>query len=219
MARSATCVLLQQMGKANLPPYEAMTPQEGPLGHMVLGSCFMEQSSGSPLGRSREHPGPARRTRVRLQLAFRRWRVARGGFFALRRPGHGQHRTTTFICRQLANASKHAVVSVDYRLAPEHKFPAGLEDAYAATCWVWEHAAEIGVAAQRSRWPGTRRRKSGRRRGLDGPRSKRTAADVPAPDVPGPRLRFRHTVLPRECYGLSLMRAAMIWSWRHYLKN
>jgi acetyl esterase len=48
------------------------------------------------------------------------------------------------ICRAIANASGCAVVSVDYRLAPEHRFPAPAEDAYAAVCWLARHAAEVG---------------------------------------------------------------------------
>lgn len=47
------------------------------------------------------------------------------------------------LCRHLAQITAMNVVSVDYRLAPEHVFPAALDDAYAATRWVAEHAAEL----------------------------------------------------------------------------
>jgi acetyl esterase len=48
-------------------------------------------------------------------------------------------------CRRLTNAVDAVVVSVDYRLAPEHRWPAAVDDAYAACRWVAEHAAELGI--------------------------------------------------------------------------
>ncbi|MGZ8764114.1 MAG: alpha/beta hydrolase [Acidimicrobiia bacterium] len=61
----------------------------------------------------------------------------------------GSLETHDGICRELVDAAGCIVVSVDYRLAPEHRFPAGLDDAYAAACWVSDHASEIGADPSR----------------------------------------------------------------------
>lgn len=52
-------------------------------------------------------------------------------------------------CRDLCNGSRAVVVAVDYRLAPEHRFPTAAEDCYAATCWAAEQAESLGADADR----------------------------------------------------------------------
>ena len=64
-----------------------------------------------------------------------------GGFVAYSLETHDQ------VCRELCGGANTAVLSVDYRLAPEHKFPAPVDDAYAAFVWAAGHAAELGADA------------------------------------------------------------------------
>ena len=61
----------------------------------------------------------------------------------------GDLETHDSTARALAVESGQAVLSVDYRLAPEHPFPAAFEDAVATTRWAWEHAGELGVDPER----------------------------------------------------------------------
>ena len=61
----------------------------------------------------------------------------------------GSLETSDAICRALAKMVPCTVVSAGYRLAPEHTFPAAVEDCYAAVKWVAEHAGELGADGSR----------------------------------------------------------------------
>jgi acetyl esterase/lipase len=53
------------------------------------------------------------------------------------------------LCRMLANASNCRIFAVDYRLAPEHPFPAAIEDSYFASAWICQHARELHIDPSR----------------------------------------------------------------------
>ncbi|MFX4416429.1 alpha/beta hydrolase fold domain-containing protein, partial [Acinetobacter baumannii] len=53
------------------------------------------------------------------------------------------------VCQKLAHEGELIVISVDYRLAPEHRFPAAVDDAVTATRWVAANAGDLGIDAAR----------------------------------------------------------------------
>jgi acetyl esterase len=110
------------------------------------------------------------------------------------------------------------VVSVDYRLAPEHRCPAAAEDAYAATLWASRHAAELGGAQHRLAVAGD-----------SAGGNLAAVVALAARDRGGPQVAFQLLVYPvldaagdtgswREfADGYYLTAAGMRWYWDHYV--
>jgi acetyl esterase len=128
--------------------------------------------------------------------------------------------THDVLCRQLAAWSDSVVVSVDYRLAPEQKFPAAVEDAWAATRWVAAHAGALDV--------------DGDRLGVGGDSAGGNLAAVVslmARDAGGPRLGFQLLIYPATdmaadlpsqiafADGYLLTRDNMRWFIGHYVRG
>jgi acetyl esterase len=138
--------LIKEVGR---PPYETV-------GHLEARRLYLDarralQPEPPPVGEVREltAPGPAGPMAIRLYRA----RAAKAGesqpalvYFHGGGWVIGSLDSHDGVCRELANRAECTVLSVDYRLAPEHKFPAAVEDCIAATEWVWENADKLGVA-------------------------------------------------------------------------
>jgi acetyl esterase len=122
-------------------------------------------------------------------------------------------------CRHLANRAECAVVSVDYRLAPEHKFPAAVEDCLAATAWVAGNAASLGVDAGRLAVGGDSAGGnlaavvSVLARDHGTPRIGHQLLIYPATDA-----AMRHESMARFAEGYVLTRSTMRWFYEQYLR-
>lgn len=108
-------------------------------------TMWVQNRDAPSIGRTidRTIPGPTDDLDVRLYLPdadgpFPTVVFFHGGGYVL-----GSIATHDWLCRHLARKSGCAVLSVDYRLAPEHPFPAAVEDAYAAVEWTAAHPAAV----------------------------------------------------------------------------
>ena len=135
---------LEEVAAAGLPPYHSLSPEEAREAMLARSARFLanpEQVSTVEIWRI-EGPGGPLTLRIYVPEGTRPLPVLvyfHGGGWV-----QGSLDTHDSLCRALANAGGCIVASVDYRLAPEHKFPAQVEDAYAATQWVASNAASFG---------------------------------------------------------------------------
>jgi acetyl esterase len=176
----------------------------------------------TPVGRveDRRIPGPAGEIPVRIYtpegsgpfplIAF----FHGGGFVLCSLETHDE------LCRAMCRDAGAVVVSVDYRLAPEAKYPAAADDCYAATAWCAAHAAELGADAARLVVAGD---------SAGGNLAAVTA--LRARDLGAPRIRHQVLIYPathcdfdtpsyrENAQGYFLTADAMRWFWAHYLEN
>jgi acetyl esterase/lipase len=122
------------------------------------------------------------------------------------------------LCRSLTNAARCAVVSVDYRLAPESKYPAPAEDSYAALRWVVANAARLGLDPRRVAVGGD-----------SAGGNLATVVSLMARERGGPALVHQILIYPvtdhdlntrsyvENATGYVLTREGMRWFWNHYL--
>ena len=139
--------------EAGRPPFETVTPAEAR--ELYLASRVAtnpeppELESAKPLSIPAPHGSiPARiytpkRLRKKDDLAPCLVFFHGGGFVI------GDLDSHDVVCRKLAHEGEMIVISIDYRLAPEHKFPAAAEDCIGATQWIAANARQLGIDAAR----------------------------------------------------------------------
>ena len=148
--------LIEAVALAQLPPLDELSPEDARL-HYNLRSAELPANPAIGEVSDRKIPGPDGDIGIRVYQPVKanadedsagELRPAliffHGGGWVI-----GTIDTHDVVCRALCEALEAVVVSVDYRLAPEHPFPAAADDCTAATKWVAEHGEEIGVDGTR----------------------------------------------------------------------
>jgi acetyl esterase len=209
--------LLDQIAAMGGPQLHQMTVPEARQAIAALASLQAEPPLVAEVS-DRTIPGPAGEIRVRVYTPagtppFPLLVYYHGGGWVI-----GSLDTHDGTCRSLANQAGCMVVSVDYRLAPEHKFPAAAEDAHAAAAWVAAHAAALRGDPARLAVGGD-----------SAGGNLAAAAALMARDRGGPPMVFQLLVYPvtdarrdtpsyrQNADGYFLTADMMEWFWNHYL--
>jgi acetyl esterase len=143
--------ILENMKKGNLPPFEALSPAEGRARMRAMREAMKQEVPDMGEVRNITADGPHGPIPARLY----RSKAAGAGpapamiFFHGGGWVVGDLETHDNQARFFADAMAGVVVSVDYRLAPEHKFPVAADDSFAATQWVAKNAGSLNVDASR----------------------------------------------------------------------
>jgi len=210
--------LLAKVRAVGNPEYWQMTPQEARDAHNRRAGIFGIPPAAVFDIENRAIPGPAGEIPLRIYTP-RDSTAPLPVLVFLHGGGHviGSLASYDAICRQLALEADCIVVSVDYRLAPEHKFPAGVDDAFAALNWVGRHAGEFGGDAKRLAIGGD-----------SAGGNLAAVCAILARDAGGPQLRFQLLVYPRTASdeelpshhafaeGYMLTRRSILWFHDHY---
>ena len=136
---------LEALAKANLPPLETMSPPDA----RVQMAAMSKARGGEPAPvkklEDRNIPGPAGDIPVRIYWPDEAG--TRGALLYLHGGGNviGSLETHDKICRNLCVGGGVVVVSVDYRMGPEARFPVAGDDSFAALQWLAANAASLGV--------------------------------------------------------------------------
>jgi len=138
-------LLLDMLREAGRPPYHALSPIEARAAMIQARAATAPPPAEVAEIRDLLAPGPHGPIPLRLYRGVAATATPvllffHGGGWVI-----GDLQTHDGVCRHLAAGAGCTVIAVDYRLAPEHKFPAAVDDAIAALVWVSEQAAALGV--------------------------------------------------------------------------
>ncbi len=146
----SAAMVLELVRLSNAPTTDSLSPSEAREGFLRARFVFNPPSPEITDVRDLSAPGPHGPIPLRLYCDGTD-AAPRAGLIYFHGGGWviGDLDTHDVVCRQIAQLSGAVVISVDYRMAPEHKFPAAVDDAIAATAWICAQATSLRIDPQR----------------------------------------------------------------------